>query len=518
MIDLRPYQRDCVDAIFRDIEAHDSTLAILATGLGKSVIIGGASARFVRESASRVLVVQHREELLYQNKQKIELASGLRVSIEMADERDDRLAPVCVASVPSLHAKRLATFAPDTFGLLVVDEAHHAAAASYRAIRAHFARAKYVGFTATADRLDGEHIGFDSIAYTMGILEGIEAGWLVRPRARVIKCAALNGIANVRTVAGDLELGALSAVMEAEDAIEAVAEPLLAHAEDRQTIGYATSIKHAHRLAAALNAQRPGCAMAIDGSMSKEERRDILARFRDRDFQFLINCQLLTEGVDVPDVACIAIVRPTQSRAQYTQMVGRGTRPAKGKTDLLVLDFVGVARRHSLVCMVDVLAPDANEEQRAAAADLIDRGDCDDPIEALGRARLRLHHGEDADVDPFRAPSKSAIEAARVLGVRLGQSLPVDPTDRQIEILRKHGIDETGLDKHQASRLIGGIIGRSQLGLATLRQVKRLRASLGDAAFSLTRAQASAVLDAIAANGWKPLDRARCDELLGVAS
>lgn len=354
---LRPYQHEAVAAAQRDLATHRSALLVAATGTGKTVTF----AELVRQAkmrGERCLVLAHRDELIQQAVRKLE-ALGMHPEVERAKWRASAHADCVVASVQTLRGPRLTKYAPDHFGLIVVDEAHHATAPGYRAILDHFDSAKVLGVTATPLRADGQALGdvFESVAYRYEIRQAIREGYLVPITARHVVVDGVD-LSAVKTRAGDLAQDQLAKVLETEQAIAGVVVPLLDLAHDRPTVVFGVDVAHAEALAAELNARRDGCARAVSGNTSDSDRMRLLWEFEDGQFQFLCNCALLTEGWDSPRTACVAIARPTKSWALYVQMVGRGTRPCPetGKRDLLLLNFSGKAGRHRLVGPADALA------------------------------------------------------------------------------------------------------------------------------------------------------------------
>lgn len=345
----------------------------------------------------RVMMLSHRFELNTQAVKTFEHLCGEEVALEQANYQADRLGPRCrivVASVQTLNSKRkgryrMERFAPEDFGLIMVDEAHRAAAASYRRVFQHFASnpdCKFLGVTATPDRLDKVGLGtvFDEVACDYNIRWGIENGWLVAPHQKFVRVDGLD-MSSIRTVGGDLDERQLARLVEVEDNLHAMAKPIVDVAgQDKQTIVFTASVPQAHRLSELIRdnmARKFGsvdsqAAVSLDGSLSPQDprRRQIVADFKAGRIQYLVNCGVATEGFDAPGVKLIAIGRPTKSRALYTQMLGRGTRPLPGTVDGLdtpeeriaaiaasekpyctILDFVGQSGRHSLVCTTDIL-------------------------------------------------------------------------------------------------------------------------------------------------------------------
>lgn len=497
---LRPYQSAAIEAIRERYRAGDrATLLVMATGLGKTAVFSDAARRTV-DRGGRVLVVAHRGELLEQAAAKLR-AVGVEPAIEKAEQRAGD-APVVVASVQSLRGQRLAGFDPSAFNSLVVDEAHRAAAPSYRAILDHFTSARVLGVTATPDRLDGLALGevFDSCAYRYGLRQAILDGWLSPVRARRVRVASLQ-LDNVSKRRGDFLEGELAPQLGAERALHEVVAPLVELTGDRPTIVFAVDVAHAEQLAAMINRYRPGAACAVSGLSPADERRCAVEEFRAGAFQYLVNCQLFAEGFDAPEVACIAVARPTMSRALYSQMVGRGTRLARGKVDCLVLDFVG-ATRHRLASAAAVLAGadvdaaiagQAAEMSASEDVDVLEALECaaDEVAAQRQTARVRAVATFMAEqVDPFigatRPPdapwvSEAATAEQRAALERAGlQALPealkgeafaiLEELNRrwklglasykQRRLLARHGIDGGRMSKAEASNAIGRLLAR----------------------------------------------------------
>lgn len=320
-ISLRPYQEQAVEGVLRELGQHRATLLVAATGTGKTTIFSEIARLWLEQGRGRVLILAHREELITQAARRVATQTGLKVGIEMAEQRIDPLFPpdVVVGTVQTLSKeRRRSTLAPDFFGLVIVDEAHHAVADTYGSVIDYFAGAKVLGVTATPDRGDGAAMRqvFESVAYVYEIRDAIEQGYLCQIRQKAVRIEGLD-LSSVRTVAGDLNEGDLEGVMLDDENIQAVASATLEEAGGRPTMLFGVTVAHAHALAAALNRYQPGCARALDGKSDRDLRRDTLAAFSRGEFQVLSNCALFTEGFDEPSIACVAVARPTKSRAFY---------------------------------------------------------------------------------------------------------------------------------------------------------------------------------------------------------
>lgn len=505
-VELRLYQRQAVDGTLAALAKHRSALIVAATGTGKTTVFM-AIAKALRPHG-RILVVAHRDELIQQARARIESGAALSVAVEMAEARAvDSSADVVVASVQTLtRERRLAGFARDAFGLVIVDEAHHATAATYRRILDHFAGAKVLGVTATPDRLDGRGLGavFETVPFVYEIRDAIEDGWLVPIRQARVVVEDLD-LSRVRRTAGDLNEGDLERILTEDGALHGIAQPLVKHAGDRFTLVFAVTVAHARELAEVLGFYAgPDRVAVVVGADDRELRRRTVRAFAAGEVQFLVNCMVLGEGFDCPSIACVAVARPTASRALYAQMIGRGTRPAPDKRDLLVLDFAGNAGRHHLVSTFDVLSgsADPDVERRAQAAmnagdvtilDAIAAAEAEIAAERRRAAQLEVR-ARLVDIDPFT-----------VLGVHAAPGrwggLPM--TDKQRALLERAGLPTGKLDRGQASALIDELLQRSRDRRCTYKQARTLLRFGQDP--DVPFEEASRLITAIAANGWRAL-------------
>lgn len=462
---LRAYQTGAVDAVRARYAAGDrATLLVLPTGTGKTVVFAEIARRVV-ERGGRVLILAHRDELLVQAASKLR-AVGIEAGIEKAAQRAGDAA-VAVASVQTMRGRRLSGFEPDAFRLVVVDEAHHATAASYRDILDRFARARVLGVTATPDRLDGAALGevFQSVAYRYELRDAIRDGWLCRIEARRVRLAV--DLDAVHTRAGDFDLAELEEAYGTEAAVRAVVNPLLELAGARRAMLFAVSVAHAERLAAAINEREPGSARAASGEMPADERRQVVDAFRAGQLRVLVNCQLFTEGFDCPEVECVAIARPTKSRALYAQMLGRGTRLAAGKESLLVLDFVGNSRRHRLVTPASILAGADVSAEIMEAAERTEG----DVLAALESAEAEQQELALAPRTRFWAEATDVFTGLSELPVGDGTGA----TAAQLATLYAAGFDPPpALTKAEATVLIDAMVKRREAGLCTYKQARFL--------------------------------------------
>lgn len=353
-IALRPYQVQAVNAIVSEFKAGNrSTLLVLATGLGKTVVFSSLAAR----AKGRVLVLAHRDELIQQAHSKLcAAAPGKNVGIVKARVREwDR--HIIVASVQSLTARHFATI-PADISLVITDESHHAYAAGYQAIYQHLKAGEsggpyHLGVTATPNRADGKGLAsvFQSVAYEYGLFDAIEDGWLCKLRALRIRTGV--NLQGVSTKHGDFAAGELEDAVNTANRNELCVKAWKEHASDRQTVCFTAGVKHAYDLAEAFRAEGVPAA-ALCGETPTEDRRGLLAGLSSGVIRVLCNASVLTEGFDEPSLRCIMLAKPTKSESLYIQMVGRSTRLHPGKEDALILDLSDNAGRHRLVQLADL--------------------------------------------------------------------------------------------------------------------------------------------------------------------
>lgn len=338
---LRPYQEECI----REIQSRPpgSYLVQMATGLGKTVTFANIPRR------GRMLILSHREELVKQPLKYFDCYTG----VEMAKETAPSNAEVVSASVQSL-VRRLKRFDPDDFDIIICDEAHHAAARTYKSIFSYFHPRLLLGFTATPNRADSARLNdvFQDIIFQRDLRWGIQNGYLSD-----IYCQRVNigyDLRNVHTKSGDYAPGELDEAMEGTaDAIAQAYRDLSVGA----TLIFAVSVHQAEEIASRI----PGAAIVTGETRNRAE---IIAAFTRREIPALVNCMVFTEGTDIPLVETVIIARPTQSDSLYTQMVGRGLRLSPGKDRLHLIDCVGVTGKASLCTAPSLLGIDLENVPR----------------------------------------------------------------------------------------------------------------------------------------------------------
>lgn len=347
MLDLRDYQEACVQGTLDAILANLDPLIVAPTGAGKTVLMASTALIQTAEYRQRVVIVAHRERLIEQIADTLELFDIRPVIVGAPHWQElwrSGVSNVLVGMVGTA-ANQIDAIGP--IGCLLVDESHHVVAASYQRLVDNADRV--IGYTATPERLDGNGLGkgvggvFDVIVQAPPIADLIAAD-ILTPFV-VYGPVAGPTMAGVRMVAGDYDKKATRRVMETDTRIDEVVAAYQAHGENQQTIGFCVSTQHAKRLAAAFNAV--GIAtVALVGGMSKTDQRAAYRGLEDGSIRILLSCEMLGEGVNVPSVGCVILARPTASLCVYLQQIGRGLRTAPGKTRLIILDHAGNTSRH----------------------------------------------------------------------------------------------------------------------------------------------------------------------------
>ena len=516
-MELRPYQVEAVEAVEREWAGGRSrTLLALPTGTGKTVVFAELVRR-VAARGGRSLVLAHRGELLDQAADKIARTAGLSCAVERAQETSlGTWDSVTVGSVQTLmRESRLSRIAPERFDAIVIDEAHHAVSASYRAILDHFFCARVLGVTATPDRADRRQLGevFDSLAYEYTLPQAVRDGWLCPIEAQTIPLEV--DISGVSVQGGDYSAGQLGDALDPY--LDAIADAMAgAGCREMRTVVFLPLVRTAKAFAERLSA-RGLRAAEVDGQ--SRDRAEVLEAFGRGDYDVLCNSMLLTEGWDCPAVDCVVVLRPTKSRPLYCQMVGRGTRlsPETGKSRLLLLDFLWHTGRHELCRPASLVARSAEvaarmaeiSEESGGPADLLEVEEAAESDvqaareEALARELHRLRHRKARLVDPLQYEmSICDRDLTDYVPEFAWQMAPA--SQGQLDALEKWGIDPEGVqDAGKASLLLDRLARRKEAGMATPKQVRMLERKGFAHPGTWTFAQASSMMSRLAENGWR---------------
>lgn len=335
-IQLRNYQQECIELI--DKLEPGSYLIQMATGCGKTATFTNIKRK------GRVLVLAHREELVTQPIKYYNCPVG----IEMANNKSNG-EEVVIASIMSL-THRLDKFKPDDFDLIIIDEAHHAAAKSYKKILEYFRPRLILGFTATPNR--GDKVRLDDVFQKIIFQKDLK--WAIKNKYLTdIYCMRVNigyDISGVAKRMGDFAPSELEEALDTDVLNKAIAEAYKKYAKG-QTLIFATSVKHCEDIAKEI----PG---AVAVTAETKNREELIKKFTNREIPVLVNCMIFTEGTDMPLVETVMIARPTQNSSLYTQMVGRGLRLYPGKEKLVLIDLVGTTGKASLCTAPTLLGID----------------------------------------------------------------------------------------------------------------------------------------------------------------
>ena len=405
----RRWQLAAVDAVSRAFAPPHRARRVLvsaATGTGKGTLLASLAVRAACKAPSaRVLVLCHRRELLEDLHRRAlaivrglpsHLAASLTCGLVVASDNAAR-ARIVIGSVQTLKPSRLAeVLAHGAPTLVIVDEAHHAPAASYRRVLAEVEAAlgrppHVLGLTATPYRTgkngqtEGLGDAFDALVYEHGIVSAIREGDLVPPEAVRVDLHMELDLSAVRLGAGgDYDEEELEKAVDVDARNEAIADYVAERLGERQALGFAVSIAHARRLAEALKARGVKAEAVWGGTKANPlpaaTRAALISRFQRGDLQVLISRDLLFEGFDSPAVEVLIAARPTQSAIIAAQLIGRGLRrhafaDGRQKSICEVWDFCGFVDGVRLDLGADMSTPAAAAAAAAAQVRGLEPGD-----------------------------------------------------------------------------------------------------------------------------------------------
>ena len=353
----RPYQDEAIKAILDSYDAGTRRmLLVMATGTGKTHVFGQLAAK--RAALGQTLILSHTDELVRQTARRMtELNPNARIAIEMGSCVSDPTADIISASVQTLgrkDTKRVDKFNWTNINTIVVDEAHHATGDAYRRVLdcaqcldPHSGKL-LLGVTATSQRSDEVSLAdiFEKVVYVYPIRKAINEGFLVDIRGyRVHTDITLAGISSSK---GDFSTGELSERIDTPLRNQQIVDAWKRLGEGRKTVVFCADIQHAKDMAEEFR----GTGVSAEAVWGDDpDRTTKLEDHRQGRVGILCVCQLLTEGYDDPTIACVVLARPTQSPVLFSQCIGRGTRLADGKKDLVVIDVVDGTVTHTLVTL-----------------------------------------------------------------------------------------------------------------------------------------------------------------------
>ena len=358
---LFDYQKDMVMRIEKAFRLYRSVMAQMPTGTGKTVVLASVVESFLGEHPLKsVWIVAHRRELVSQIQETIERVFSNRLAEKEDGSSDNLIEKPLDSSLFTLRSSLIKAMSIQWLarhydeigeepGMIVIDEAHHALAKTYKEMWDRFPKAKFLGLTATPCRLNGKGFIdlFDVLVQSWSVPEFISKGRLATYDFVSIKS---NGVTQrlidslqKRGADGDYQNKEMDMLLNKRPSIERLYRSFEEYGKDRKGIVYAINISHAKKIVE-LYQEHGIKAVAIDSKTPAAERQADIEAFKKGDIQVLVNVDIFSEGFDCPDVEFVQLARPTLSLAKYLQMVGRGLRVAKGKKCCVIIDNVGLYR------------------------------------------------------------------------------------------------------------------------------------------------------------------------------
>ena len=350
-IKLFDYQEDMKERIEKALRLHRSVMAQMPTGTGKTYLLTAVIDSFVSNNPmEKVWIVAHRRELVSQIDETVR-----KFHSYSASNTSSLLSSVKAMSIQWLmrHYDEI----EEVPGMIVIDEAHHALAKTYKEMWERFPKAKFLGLTATPCRLNGKGFTdlFDVLVQSWDVPEFISKGRLATYDFVSIKSDGMTqrliDSLQKRGADGDYQNKEMDMLLNKKPSIERLYRSLEEFGKDRKGIVYAINISHAQKITK-LYQEHGVKAIAIDSKTPDTERQQDIEAFKKGDIQVLVNVDIFSEGFDCPDVEFVQLARPTLSLAKYLQMVGRGLRVAKGKKNCVIIDNVGLYRVFGLPSQV----------------------------------------------------------------------------------------------------------------------------------------------------------------------
>lgn len=346
---LRPYQEVAVSDACNALDKHGNTLIVAPTGAGKTIMLSALVGKR-HEKGRRVLVIQHRDELVSQNKAKFEKVNPYITTSIVNGTVKHWDGEAVFSMVQTMSRDRNLRDRP-MFDMVVVDEGHHAAAPTYmkviNAVLEDNDSAEIVGFTATPNRGDGKGLRsvFNNCAHQIELATLIREGFLVRPKSFVIDLGVGEQLDNVTKRGKEYDMEEVAAIMDRQVINDRIVSEWKAKASGRKTVVFCSTVSHAeHVCDSFINSGVK--ANFVTGETDKDERAQMLHDLEFGDLQVIVNVAVLTEGFDAPPVSCVILTRPCSQKGTMVQMIGRGLRildpelyPNTVKTDCIVMDF-----------------------------------------------------------------------------------------------------------------------------------------------------------------------------------
>ena len=346
---LRPYQEVAVSDACNALDKHGNTLIVAPTGAGKTIMLSALVGKR-HEKGRRVLVIQHRDELVSQNKAKFEKVNPYITTSIVNGTVKHWDGEAVFSMVQTMSRDRNLRDRP-MFDMVVVDEGHHAAAPTYmkviNAVLEDNDSAEIVGFTATPNRGDGKGLRsvFNNCAHQIELATLIREGFLVRPKSFVIDLGVGEQLDNVTKRGKEYDMEEVAAIMDRQVINDRIVSEWKAKASGRKTVVFCSTVSHAEHVCDSF-IKFGVKANFVTGETDKDERAQMLHDLEFGDLQVIVNVAVLTEGFDAPPVSCVILTRPCSQKGTMVQMIGRGLRildpelyPNTIKTDCIVMDF-----------------------------------------------------------------------------------------------------------------------------------------------------------------------------------
>ena len=346
---LRPYQKAAIDDACKALDKRKNTIVVAPTGAGKTIMLSALVGKRYKKG-NKILVLQHRDELVEQNKSKFEKINDRIVTSIVNGTIKDWNGDAVFSMVQTMSREKNLNARPK-FDMVVVDESHHAAAETYlrviNAVKKDNPRAEVIGFTATPNRGDGKGLRqvFNNCSHQIEITTLIREGFLVPPRSFTMDLGLTGQLEKVGMKGKEYDMNEVEAIMNSDVINHRVVEEWKKHAGDRKTVVFCSTVKHSEDLLAEFLKEGIKAGM-VTGETPKDERAQTLYDLAHGDIQVVVNVAVLTEGFDAPPVSCVVLTRPCSQKGTMVQMIGRGLRtvnpeefPGIRKEDCIVLDF-----------------------------------------------------------------------------------------------------------------------------------------------------------------------------------
>ena len=346
---LRPYQKVAVSDACKALDKHGNTLVVAPTGAGKTIMLSALVGER-HKKGKRILVIQHRDELVKQNKDKFERVNPYITTSIVNGTVKHWDGDAVFSMIQTMSRDRNLRDRP-LFDMVVIDEGHHAAARTYtkviNAVLEDNDKAEIVGFTATPNRGDGKGLRsvFNNCAHQIELATLIREGFLVRPKSYVIDLGVGDQLDKVTKRGKEYDMQEVASIMDRQVINNRIVDEWKEKAGGRKTVVFCSTVDHAAHVCDAF-------VMAgiksnyVTGETDKDERAAMLYDLEFGDTQVIVNVAVLTEGFDAPPVSCIILTRPCSQKGTMVQMIGRGLRildpelyPNIIKTDCIVMDF-----------------------------------------------------------------------------------------------------------------------------------------------------------------------------------